>query len=211
MDWDSHKVPIIGDSDVGKTSIVTRYTSDDISETPSVTVGVSDVQVTLHYRDDDMTINIWDTAGQERFRSLVPLYARGADMIILVFSLTDPDSFDHLEQWHYKIRTDMRMACPIILVGNKTDFPPQVSRGRAEELAADHNCQVVFTSARTGDSINELFDIIAQEIWKATSHITVVERVVTPTPIAKQKEFGCCKSVAVVSGVTRRRGWRGSG
>jgi small GTP-binding protein len=182
MDWDSHKVPIIGDANVGKTSIVTRYTTDQFAESPAATVGVSNVQVTLRHNDEEVTINIWDTAGQERFRSLVPLYTRGADVIILVFSFTDPESFEHVDQWYAKFRTDMRMLCPIVLVGNKTDLPELVARARAEEWAAEHSCPVVFTSAQTGDNIKELFDVIAKQIWRTSSQVAVVERVAVGQP-----------------------------
>jgi small GTP-binding protein len=191
MDWDSHKVPIIGDANVGKTSIVTRYTTDQFAESPAATVGVSNVQVTLHHNDDEVTINIWDTAGQERFRSLVPLYTRGADVIMLVFSFTDPESFEHIDQWYTKLRTDMRMLCPIVLVGNKTDLTELVPRPRAEDWAADHNCPIVFTSAQTGENIKELFDIIAKQIWRTSSQVAVVERVAVAQKA--QAKSSCCK------------------
>jgi small GTP-binding protein len=191
MDWDSHKVPLIGDANVGKTSIVTRYTTNQFPETPATTVGVSNVQVTLHYESEELTVNLWDTAGQERFRSLVPLYTRGADLIVLVFSMTDYESFEHLTQWYGKVRTDMRLTCPIVLCGNKTDLDALVPRARAEEWAAEHNCPVVFTSAQTGDNIKDLFAVIAQEIWKATTQSTVVDRPADRQVLAERKQSGC--------------------
>jgi small GTP-binding protein len=191
MDWDSHKVPLVGDANVGKTSIVTRYTTNRFVETPAATVGVSNVPVTLQYESEELTVNIWDTAGQERFRSLVPLYTRGADLIVLVFSLAEYESFDHLPQWYSKVRTEMKLSCPIVLCGNKTDLEALVPRERALEWANEHNCPVVFTSAQTGENIKELFAVIAQVIWKATTQGAIMERPVDRQfPQGKEQE-GC--------------------
>jgi small GTP-binding protein len=149
--------------------------------------------VALNYNDEELTINIWDTAGQERFRSLVPLYTRGADLIVLVFSLADVTSFDHLESWYSKVRVDMHLTCPLVLCGNKTDLAEQVPRSRAIEWATDHGCPLVFTSAVTGDNVKELFRIVAQEIWKASNRISVMERPSGATiPIPTESSKSCC-------------------
>jgi small GTP-binding protein len=189
MDWDSHKIPIIGDANVGKTSIVTRYTTGAFGTEPAATVGVSNVQVVLRYQGDELPVNIWDTAGQERFRSLVPLYTRGADIVVLVFAVNDNETFDHLDQWFIKVRNDMRLSCPLVLCGNKSDLEFSIPRVRAEEWANEHGCPLVFTSAATGQSIEELFDVVAAELFKANSHINVSERVTEPV---QETNRGCC-------------------
>jgi small GTP-binding protein len=189
MDWDSHKIPIIGDANVGKTSIVTRYTTDSFVDGPAATVGVSNVQVILRYEGEELIVNLWDTAGQERFRSLVPLYSRGADLIVLVFAVNDQETFDHVDQWYSKVRGEMRLNCPLVLCGNKADLEFSVPRGAAEEWARVHGCPVGFTSAQRGENIYELFQAIAGELFKATSHVNVSERVLEPAP----QSSGCCK------------------
>jgi small GTP-binding protein len=189
MDWDSHKIPIIGDANVGKTSIVTRYTTGSFGTGAAATVGVSNVQVVLRYQGDELSVNIWDTAGQERFRSLVPLYTRGADVVVLVFAVNDLETFEHVDQWYLKVRNDMRLNCPLVLCGNKIDLEFSVPSARAEEWANDHGCPLVFTSAASGDNIQKLFDVVAAELFRAHSHINVSERVAEPEQNTSGK---CC-------------------
>jgi small GTP-binding protein len=190
MDFDAHKVPLIGDENVGKTSIVSRFTTGGPLEAQTNTVGVSNVQVTLHCRTKELTINIWDTAGQERFRSLVPLYTRAASLIVIVFSLADIATFDHVETWYSKVKTDWKLACPIVLCGNKSDLEEQVPRARATEWANEHNCSVVFTSAVTGENIDKLFDTVGERILNISDRIAVTEHVrESESAEVKQK---CC-------------------
>jgi small GTP-binding protein len=157
-----YKIPFVGDANVGKTSLIARYASNVFLDSPIATVGVSNVQVRLSFANDEFMANIWDTAGQERFRSLVPLYVRDSDILILVFSVSSIDSFRGLNNWLNQIRNDMKLTCPVILVGNKADLSFEVDRPQVSRWGRDRQCRVVFTSAKNDANIHELFQLIAE-------------------------------------------------
>jgi small GTP-binding protein len=184
-----HKVPFIGDSNGGKTSLITRFTTNRFVSTPATTVGVAHVQIRLRGATQEFVANIWDTAGQERFRSLVPLYARGADVLVLVFALDAPDALAGLDGWHEKVRGELQLTCPIILVGNKSDLRWAPDAQAVRDWARARGCRVVFTSARTGSNVQELFGMIATQLEHGRSAPEAPERV-RLAPTARAPE--CC-------------------
>jgi small GTP-binding protein len=168
LDAPLHKVPFIGDANVGKTSLITRYTTNEFTSAPTATVGVSNVQIKATHGSSEFIINLWDTAGQESFRSLVPLYARGSDVLVLAFSVASIETFKGLDQWFDQIRTDLGITCPIVICGTKTDLQPwQVEILPVKTWAREHNCPLIFTSAQSGDNVAELFGLIAEQLFLA--------------------------------------------
>jgi small GTP-binding protein len=160
-----HKVPFIGDANVGKTSLINRYTTNEFSMAPTATVGVSNVQIKATHGSSEFIINLWDTAGQESFRSLVPLYARGADVLVLAFSVASLETFHSLDQWFQQIRNELGINCPIVICGTKTDLRPwQVEIVSVKTWAKEHSCPLIFTSAESGDNVAELFGLIAEQL-----------------------------------------------
>lgn len=159
------KVPVLGDANVGKTSIVTKYQTGTYTDKSAPTVGISNTQFPVDLGDGQtVMLNVWDTAGQERFRSLIPLYTRGASLILLVFGVDQRDSFAACEGWINKVRETLRLTCPIILVGNRNDLESEVSLGDARKFADKYKCPLIFTSAKTGENITELFNLAASMI-----------------------------------------------
>jgi small GTP-binding protein len=160
-----HKVPFIGDANVGKTSLISRYTTNEFSAAPNATVGAANVQISVTRSSTEFRLNLWDTAGQESFRSLVPLYARGSDTLVLVFSVASPETFKGLDQWLHQIRNELGIICPIVICGTKTDVQPwQVEVGDVKTWAKEHNCPLIFTSAQSGDNVAALFDLIVEQL-----------------------------------------------
>lgn len=157
-----HKVSFVGDSNVGKTSIITRFYTSDFDPTTMPTIGVSNNQVAIPLGDKKIHLNIWDTAGQERFRSLVPIYTRDANCIVVVFDMSQKESFDSLNQWLENVRDEVGYKVPVVVVGNKSDLEPSVSIAECKRWCDERGLQVFFTSASTGSNINELFIGIAQ-------------------------------------------------
>jgi small GTP-binding protein len=163
------KVPLIGDSSVGKTSIVNRYTSVSFSGNASPTVGVSTVTIPFTINNEKIELSVWDTAGQEKFRSLVPLYTRHAALVILVFDISSRTSFGGLDAWLEKIRSEMGIACPIFVVANKIDLTNLVPRDEISLWAAQNDCTAYFTSAITGAGVSDMFRAVAEKLMECPS------------------------------------------
>jgi small GTP-binding protein len=159
------KVPLIGDANVGKTSIVSRYTTDNFVANARPTVGVSTTSILIDVGKDKVELSVWDTAGQERFRSLVPLYTRHAAAMILVFDMAATQSFAGLDAWLTKLTVDMAVKCPIVVCGNKIDLPGAVAQAAVKEWAADKGVACHFTSALTGVGVTELFHMVARKVY----------------------------------------------
>jgi small GTP-binding protein len=162
------RVVIIGDSTVGKTSMLNRLTANQFNkfETPTI---VSNFQV---YRrtveSTTIELQIWDTAGQEKFRSLAPIYYRSATAAIVVYDISSRATFDRLQQW-IDAFTEIIPQQPIIMVvGNKKDLLERdVPLSEAEEWAQAHVFPICETSALTGDGITELFDGLADAVARS--------------------------------------------
>lgn len=159
-----YKVPFVGNPSVGKTSIIARYAQNKFSEETLPTVGASNFNFSVQVDGKEVIMNIWDTAGQERFRSLVPLYTRGANLVVIVFDISDADSFASLDDWYQKLRGDFCLKCPIFLCANKIDLEPIVEIKNVKAWAQDHQVQCFFTSAAANREVSELFLTIAQTV-----------------------------------------------
>eukprot|EP00029_Vermamoeba_vermiformis_P000811 TRINITY_DN109_c0_g1_i2.p1 TRINITY_DN109_c0_g1~~TRINITY_DN109_c0_g1_i2.p1 ORF type:complete len:161 (-),score=29.83 TRINITY_DN109_c0_g1_i2:337-819(-) len=117
-----YKIVVIGDSGVGKSNIISRYTMNMFKEDSLTTVGVEFGHKTLEIDDKVIKAQIWDTAGQDRFKALVRGYYRNALGGIIVYSVTDRNSFDHLEKWLEELTNNADTGILVMLVGNKTDL-----------------------------------------------------------------------------------------
>lgn len=158
------KVIVVGDSTVGKTSVVNYYV-DRVACTDFVsTVGVDFRNKTLKIDSEEVTIQLWDTAGQEKFRSITKSYFRRADAISLIFNVNDRDTFRDISDWMKSIDEQMDKKVPIVLIGNKLDLGQEITYQEVEELAEKYNVQFFFTSAKTGEGIEECFTALAHAI-----------------------------------------------
>ncbi|KAH0791245.1 putative ras-related protein Rab-5C [Histomonas meleagridis] len=157
-----HKVVLIGSSSVGKTSIVIRFANKTFPTSQESTIGAAfisrDVQT---QKGNIVSLHVWDTAGQERYRSLVPRYSQGASAIIIVYDVTDPDSFEEAKEWHRETREIQHEDVIWFLVGNKCDLNATVDREKAKEFAEENGLTYFETSAKTGQGVEELFIQIA--------------------------------------------------
>jgi small GTP-binding protein len=165
------RVVVIGDSTVGKTSILSYLISRTFSRHQAPTV-VSN----FHYFTDDVKgigveLQIWDTAGQEKFRSLGPIYFRNAGAAIAVYDRTSRESFNHLTEWIDAFTETAGYQAVIAIAGNKLDLPdPQVDLTEAQEWAQMHNYILFETSALTGAGIHDLFRALVDGILRLSSN-----------------------------------------
>jgi small GTP-binding protein len=159
----SIKCVIIGDSATGKTSIINTYQSKNIKNNES-TLGATYWDLNFKFDNSIIKINFWDTAGQERYNSLIPMYIRDCDIIILTFDITNRHSFNNLEKWRKFIMKNY--DCPeIIIVGNKSDLNLFINVEQKEIDDYIHNnftkkTRFFRTSALKNININNLFDHI---------------------------------------------------
>ena len=165
-----YKIAFIGDSGVGKTSIIEKYRSDidenykggDIQST----IGAAYFKFELNIDEKTVILEVWDTAGQEKYSPLLPNYTRGSALLVIVIDMSSETSFNNIEKWN-NYRYDQAPGCPFILVGNKIDLEPEVSKQEVESWAKEKDIQVFFTSAKTDENIVSLFSSIAEIVSKS--------------------------------------------
>jgi small GTP-binding protein len=166
----------LGDYAVGKTSIIKALTNASFNPKEVTTIGMDPFQTTLEYGGTTIDVVIWDTAGQERFRSLVTVYSRRSHAALLVFDVTNKDSFRGIDAKLAAFLALSETQRIIILVANKIDLADecQVSRADARKWADEHNVPIIFTSAKTGAGIPDLKEVLARKFVEAgtESHVT---------------------------------------
>ena len=155
-----HKVIFIGDSSVGKTSIISNYMCGTSSSDSQPTIGIDFFGKTIIDNNKIIRLQIFDTAGQERFKSLIPSYIRQSTVAIFVFDITLHKSFENLEKWN-KIVTEIARPI-IILVGNKKDKSDQrtVQDEEIKKLAEQFKSTYIETSAKTGEGLQLMFNTL---------------------------------------------------
>eukprot|EP01091_Cochliopodium_minus_P011560 TRINITY_DN3310_c0_g2_i2.p1 TRINITY_DN3310_c0_g2~~TRINITY_DN3310_c0_g2_i2.p1 ORF type:complete len:208 (+),score=55.62 TRINITY_DN3310_c0_g2_i2:159-782(+) len=161
------KLLLIGDSDVGKSSILLRFTDDDFSDDISCTIGVDFKTKLIDFHNKKINLTIWDTAGQEKFRSLTSSYYRGTHGIILVYDVTNKKSFEHIESWLNEINTYATNDNLVkLLVGNKVDKEEdrEVTKEEAQEFARSREMVFIEASAKTTIGIQQSFNELVQKI-----------------------------------------------
>ena len=162
------KVIILGESGVGKTSLMNRYVRNEFSMRYKATIGADFMTKETTIEDKPITLQIWDTAGQERFQSLGTAFYRGADCCMLVYDVTNEHSFERLDTWKREFLTqaDLRNpeTFPFLLVGNKTDglgdVPSTISQSQIEEWCSS-SIPYIETSAKDGTNVEDAFQSLA--------------------------------------------------
>lgn len=164
------KVVLLGDSGVGKSSIAVRYVNNTFSEAFEVTIGGGFLQQTARLSDGtNLKLDIWDTGGQERFRSLLQLYYRDASAALITYDIGVEKSLESCEYWVNELKSNEK-DCILFLVGNKSDLPERrLDQKRAEAFASRHGMSWIETSAKTGDNINKLFEMVGSQIVRQKS------------------------------------------
>jgi small GTP-binding protein len=162
-------VVVIGDSGVGKSNLITRFTQDRFTKDSKPTIGVEFGAKSIEY--DGITIKgqIWDTAGQERFRAISAAYYRGANGALICYDITNPESFQNLTKWFKEIENQGENGCINILIGNKCDLAHlrQVDTEEARKFAEKHNVSFLETSAANNTNVELAFTMLLKEIYKA--------------------------------------------
>jgi len=166
MPRSKYKLVFVGDSSVGKTSIISRFMYDHFDTNYDATIGIDFLAKTHTVGDKTVRLQLWDTAGQERFRSLIPSYIRDSSVAVVVYAIDHRDSFCAVEKWIDEVRKERENEVMIVLVGNKNDLDAnrRVSFREGEIKAQDLSALFIETSAKTSKNVAELFDLIARQL-----------------------------------------------
>ena len=171
MDADFHKVYkicFLGDPAVGKTSCIIRHTEKRFEDSYKLTIGTDISAKLMRVEDKNIYIIIWDIGGQERYQILRESYLQGSFGAIIVFSVTNKDSFAHINDW----LNEYRKTCgdlPAVLLANKIDLKDQrvVSEEEIKKKAEELGCTYLITSAKTGENIDEAFELLIHKILES--------------------------------------------
>jgi len=203
------QILIIGDCSVGKTSIIRRYTNGTFKEEYLGTVGLDYYSKEEIIDGKTINIKLWDTAGEERYKSLTQNYFRNAEGVLLVFDVTNTNSFNNLKDWISSIKLNMEgknIFIPVVIIGNKLDMEDQreITKEQAEQFVSENKYKYFETSAKTGEGVDKSIRELATQILKqdgqmddqkaarATSRQLKKEDITTNNNNDEDKKGGCC-------------------
>jgi len=166
------KLVLLGDTSVGKSSIVIRFVKGQFSEYQESTIGAAFLTQTVPVQDCTVKFEIWDTAGQERYHSLAPMYYRGAAAAIVVYDITSQESFHRAKSWVKELQRQGSPDVVIALAGNKIDREEEreVQAADSKQYADDNSLYFIETSAKTNVNVRELFLAIARQLPKENNN-----------------------------------------
>ncbi|XP_074529016.1 ras-related protein Rab-6A isoform X1 [Halichoeres trimaculatus] len=192
------KLVFLGEQSVGKTSLITRFMYDSFDNTYQATIGIDFLSKTMYLEDRTIRLQLWDTAGQERFRSLIPSYIRDSAAAVVVYDITNVNSFQQTTKWIDDVRTERGSDVIIMLVGNKTDLADkrQITTEEGEQRAKEMNVLFIETSAKTGYNVKQLFRRVAaalpgMDTTQDKSNEGMVEIKLQKPPELPVSEGGC--------------------
>ena len=191
-----YKVLLLGDSTVGKTCFLLRYCDKRFQEAHLSTIG-------LDYRLKTMTLEsgkkiklqIWDTAGQDRFRAITKNYYKGANGIILIYDVTNLQTYENVKNWIAQIREEANPNVIIYLAGNKIDVSEEekvVKTEDGQKIADEFNLPFYETSAKNGDNVNKIFEDLVEKVDEIYSKLEVANETKNKLYTGGKTRKGCC-------------------
>jgi small GTP-binding protein len=161
------KITLFGPAAVGKTSILLRYIKDFFSHNLKKTIGSNFLIKDLTVDGKDIRLLLWDIGGQERFAHLRQIYFKGSNASLGVYDVTNRQTLLKIPGWVSSIKKSVKKNIPMILVGNKIDLKRNVEKKEGEQLAKRLGCEYMETSAKTGEHIDKVFEVIASACLKS--------------------------------------------
>ena len=198
------KITLIGNSGVGKTSIINQYIDQTFDEANAATIGANYSEKVITKNNKEYELNIWDTAGQEKFHSVGKHFYKDAYIVCLVYDITSQDSLEQLKEiWYPDIKKFGEKYTILAVVGNKSDLYENdnlADENKAKKFAQSINAIFMLTSAKTGDGIEKLFDTLVDKFlssdfnskYKEMKQIKGEIKVLKPNEGEKKKKKGFC-------------------
>ena len=199
----SLKILLIGDSQVGKTSLLLKYTEHVFPEEHIATIGVEYKDKFIVKDNYNIRLQIWDTAGQERFHSITKNIYRNANGVLFVYDITNQESFNNIKNW-IKDLQNVGNDIKGVIIGNKLDLEQKrdVSKEDLEEIGKKNKMPFLETSAKQNINVNEGFDLLVNELLKGKNENQIVEMfsrktrsdlsISSKTNSTKKQKSGCC-------------------
>lgn len=184
------KLVLIGDSGVGKSNLLSRYTRNEFNLESKTTIGVEFATKTIEHEGKIIKAQVWDTAGQERYRAITSCFYRGAVGALLVYDICKPSSFENIERWLKELQDHADTSIVVMLIGNKTDLR-HLRAVKTEEGAAfaqKHRISFIETSAMDSSNVDGAFTTALHQI-----HSSVVRQAMNGTQ--ERATFGVSRSI----------------
>ncbi|GAM19191.1 hypothetical protein SAMD00019534_023660 [Acytostelium subglobosum LB1] len=181
-----YKIVLIGDSGVGKSNLLSRFTRNEFSLETKSTIGVEFATRSIVTESKTIKAQIWDTAGQERYRAITSAYYRGAVGALLVYDIAKQATYKSVERWLTELRENADRNIEIMLVGNKSDLRHlrEVSTDEAKEFSEKHNLLFIETSALDSSNVDVAFQTILTQIYHKMNRRATVATVETHQEIS---------------------------
>ena len=159
---------LVGDANVGKTSILLKYTENFFPNQYQATIGVEYKMKIIKLNNMNIKLQIWDTAGQERYKSIAKNFFHSANGVFLVFDITDKKSFENLNKWIEDVKENSPKDCKYIIIGNKSDLSDQrtISTFEIDNFVKEKKSSYFEVSAKNDEGLNEAFINLSKEIIK---------------------------------------------
>ena len=194
------KVLLLGNSNVGKSSLFLRFVDDIWNDTFVPTIGVDFKIKTFNIDEKKIKMQIWDTAGQERFKNIIASYYRGAHGILLIYDVTDKESFKNLSNWLIEIEKNASKNVLKVLIGNKTDLEEKrvITYNQGKEFADSYGLKYIETSAKKNLNVNEAFETLGRELMQASDDKKIGKSKDKKISVTKAEDLnqepkkGCC-------------------
>jgi len=195
------KVLLLGNSNVGKSSLFLRFVDDVWNDTFVPTIGVDFKIKTFEIDSKKIKMQIWDTAGQERFKNIISSYYRGAHGILLLYDVTDKESFKNLSNWLIEIEKNASKNILRILIGNKCDLEDKrvITYAQGKEFADTYGLKFIETSAKKNLNVSEAFETLGRELMNAGAEKKIEKQkenkkisVAKAQDLTTQNKRGCC-------------------
>ena len=196
------KVLLLGNSNVGKSSLFLRFVDDIWNDTFVPTIGVDFKIKTFEIDNKKIKMQIWDTAGQERFKNIISSYYKGAHGILLLFDVTEKESFKNLSNWLIEIEKNASKNVLKVLIGNKTDLEDKrvITYNQGKEFADTYGLKYIETSAKKNMNVTEAFETLGREIMAANVEKKISKQgqnkkisIAKAQDLNVQKKSGCCQ------------------